>query len=410
MKFEKFESALRDLKKGKMIILTDHPDRENEGDIIFAAENVTPDKINFMLQHCSGIICLVMARSQIKQLQLPLMIPQEENTSTNHTAFTVSIEARKGITTGVSALDRTRTIQAATSLNAKPEDLVRPGHIFPLYAKDGGVLERPGHTEGSIDLMKLARLRPAAVICELMNPNGTMMRGEELKKFARKNKLSMLSIQDILDYRLNHEPESLIADTTSSILPLLDNQLFDITIIKEKYSLKEHIVLSKPSPKTPKNSRELPLVRIHSTCMTGDVFGSLRCECHAQLQYSLDKISREGGILIYLNQEGRNIGLLNKIKAYALQDKGLDTVEANKKLDLSVDARNYAVAAHILKNKNLSNIRLLTNNPDKINNLKKYGISTIVREPLPLFINRYNKKYVKTKQNKLGHYNDHQSG
>jgi 3,4-dihydroxy 2-butanone 4-phosphate synthase / GTP cyclohydrolase II len=378
------------------VILTDAPDRENEGDIIFPAEKMTPDIINFMIQHCSGIICMPMLQNQLARLGVKLMLPAEQNTNPRGTPFTISIEAKQGVTTGVSAHDRAQTVLTAVSETATADDIVMPGHIFPLQAREGGVLERAGHTEGAIDLMRLAGLKPAAVLCEVMNVDGTMARGKELADFAREKQIHLLSIEDIIHYRLSHE--NFITETVSASLPLEKYGQFDISIVREKLSDKEHLILSKPYTRTP------VLVRIHSACITGDLFGSKRCDCHKQLHYSLKKLSEEGGLLIYLNQEGRGIGLFNKIKAYALQEKNVDTVEANQQLGLPIDPRDYYIAANILRNQQITHIRLLTNNPNKINDLKKYGIAHVEKELLPTFHNEHNYHYLKTKKEKLNHH------
>lgn len=390
---ERVESAIHDLHQGKMILLTDNPSRENEADLIFPAEKTTPEMISFMLSHTSGIICLPLTKDCAKRLNLPLMLPEDKNTSCRGTPFTISIDAREGITTGVSAEDRTKTILAVVNDNAKAEDLVKPGHMFPLIAKEHGVLERAGHTEGAIDLVRLAGFKPAAVLCEVMNPDGTMMRGKALDDFAGKYDLKILSIDDLIAYRLHRE--NLIEEEVSAELPLEKYGVFEISIVKEKLTQKEHVVLTK-------NLKDNPLVRIHSSCLTGDIFHSQRCDCHQQLQYALKRVGEEGGILIYLNQEGRGIGLFNKIKAYALQEKGLDTVEANEQLGMPADAREYYLAAAILRKRNIQSIRLLTNNPSKISELEKYGI-TAVREEMPSFLTPYNQKYLKTKKSKLKH-------
>ncbi len=393
------EDAITELRQGKMLILVDHPERENEGDIIFPAEKITPEITNFMIRHCSGILCLSMTPPQIKKLGLSLMVPAHENTSSRGTPFTISIEARHGVTTGVSAADRATTILTAIDDHATPHDLVKPGHIFPLEAKKNGVLERAGHTEGAVDMMRLAGFKPAAVLCEVMNPDGTMTCGAELKKFAKQHQLKILAIDDLITYRLNHE--NLIQDEVSAKLPIQSHGNFNISIIKEKITQHEHVVLTKKQ----KNAKTPVLVRIHSCCVTGDLFGSQRCDCHQQLHYSLERIGDEGGVLIYLNQEGRGIGLFNKIKAYALQERrGFDTVEANHYLGMPADARSYYLAANILRNRGIDQVRLLTNNPAKITGLKNHGIMNVVREPIPVFNNEYNKKYLQTKKIKLNHF------
>jgi 3,4-dihydroxy 2-butanone 4-phosphate synthase/GTP cyclohydrolase II len=393
---ERVKTAIQDLREGKMIILTDHPDRENEGDLITAAETITTEQMNFIIRHSSGIVCLTLTPEHVKKLNLPPMVTMDNNTSCYHTPFTISIDAKSDVTTGVSAADRIKTIQVAINEATLPEDLVKPGHIFPLQAKKGGILERQGHTEGSIDLVKLANLKPAAVLSEIMNPDGTMTRGEELIAFAEKHQLSMLSIEDLMVYRLSHE--NIIEEEVSAKFPLEKYGSFKFTVIKEKFNGTEHIVLSRPT----KNANP-PLIRIHSACTTGDLFASNRCDCHKQFHYALQSISEEGGILIYLSQEGRGIGLFNKIKAYALQEQGLDTVEANERLGLPVDSRKYYIAANILRNQGLHHVRLLTNNPRKINDLKKYGIMEVDRVPMPSFHNEHNQHYLATKKMKLNH-------
>ncbi len=389
--------AIAELQRGKMIILTDHPDRENEGDLVAAAETITVEQMNFFIRHGGGIICLPMSEELLQRLQLPLMVSPQNNSSTYHTPFSVSIDAKDGIKTGVSALDRTVTVKKAIAADTKPDDLVKPGHMFPLQAKPGGVLERQGHTEGSTDLVALAGFKKAAVLGEIMNDDGTMATGEQLAAFAKQHDLCILSIDDIIAYRLLNE--DMITEVTSTDLPLEDYGTLQLTVLREKIQLTEHMILTKP-----RIDKSKPiLVRIHSACATGDLFGSNRCDCHKQLHYSLERISEEGGMLIYLNQEGRGIGLFNKIKAYALQEKGLDTVEANEKLGLPIDARNYALAANILRNQQINHIRLLTNNPEKVADLLKYGIEKVERVAMPSFHNDINQHYLKTKKEKLKH-------
>jgi 3,4-dihydroxy 2-butanone 4-phosphate synthase/GTP cyclohydrolase II len=398
---ERVESAIKDLQDGKLIILTDDPDRENEGDLIFPAETITPEIMNFIIRHSSGIVCLSLLEDLLKQLNLPFMIPPSENTSQRHTPFTVSIDAKENITTGVSAHDRVKTIQVAINDSAKPDDLVKPGHMFPLQAKKNGVLERAGHTEGAVDIVRLAGFKPAAVLCEIMNSDGTMAHGKQLQAFAKEHGLTILSIEDIISYRLSNE--DLIEEEVSATLPIESLGSFTMTVIKEKISGDEHIILENKNIK----SSEPLLLRIHSACITGDIFSSLRCDCHSQLHHSLERISKEGGMLIYLSQEGRGVGLFNKIKAYALQEKGLDTVEANEQLGLPIDSRKYYIAANVLRNKNIQSIRLLTNNPSKINDLKKYGLMHIKIEVMPVFCQKQNENYLKVKKHKLNHSINH---
>jgi len=394
---EKVEQAIRELKAGKMIIVTDDPDRENEGDLIALADTITEEQMNFMIRNGTGIVCLALTPQHLKQFQLPLMVAQEENSSMRGTPFTVSIDAAEGITTGVSAADRIKTVQAMMNDDAVPADIVKPGHIFPLQARSGGVLQRRGHTEGAVDFARLAGFKPAAVLCEIMNMDGSMASGKSLEDFAEKHNLFTVSIEDLVAYRLRHE--NILEAESSAILPLENYGTFKITVFKDKYSQHEHVVLYKES----KNTAKPPLVRIHSSCMTGDLFFSQRCDCNKQLHYSLQKISHEGGVLIYLSQEGRGIGLFNKIKAYSLQESGHDTVQANIELGLPVDSRRYFVAANILREYNMHNIRLLTANPNKIRDLKLFGIDHIAVEPMPLFQHEHNKNYLKTKIEKLNH-------
>lgn len=396
-RFERVEAAINDLKNGKMIILTDHPDRENEGDLIIAAEKITPDHMNFLIHYGAGVVCFALTKNQAARLDIPLMVPAHENTSACHTPFGISVDAKNGITTGVSAIDRTNTILTMMRDEAHPADIVKPGHIFPLLANDDGVLARQGHTEGAVDIVRLAGLKPAAVIGEVMNPDGSMAHGAQLTAFATKHQLTMLSIDDIIAYRLRHE--DMIADQTTTMLPLFDYGTFKMTVIKEKLSGDEHVILQNNNI----TSKQPPLVRIHSSCLTGDLFASERCDCHSQLHYSLDRISKEGGMLIYLRQEGCGIGLFNKINAYALQEQGYDTVEANIKLGFPADQRNYHIAANILRNYNMLHIRLLTNNPNKISDLNQFGIPQVEREAMPSFQGEHNQCYLKTKAEKLNH-------
>jgi 3,4-dihydroxy 2-butanone 4-phosphate synthase/GTP cyclohydrolase II len=394
---DRVEQALRDFAEGKMVILVDDPEREDEGDLIIPAEKITPDIMNFMIRHGSGIVCLAITPEFTKRLHLPLMVPSEDNSSLRGTPFTISIDARDGITTGVSAADRTRTVEVAISDTTKPDDLVKPGHIFPLEAKEDGVMTRQGHTEGSVDLARIGGFKAAAVICEIMNPDGTMTRGKQLLEFAAEHHLNTLSIDDIIFYRIHHEYR--VEDHATTTVPLAEYGEFELTVVKEKSTQLEHLILKK----APLDTTKPTLVRIHSACATGDIFYSLRCDCHEQLHYALKRISEEGGVLIYLQQEGRGIGLLNKIKAYQLQENGLDTVEANQQLNLPIDARSYSIAANLLHQLKIARVRLLTHNPDKVNSLIKYGITDVVKEDMPIFQNNHNVKYLTTKSKKLNH-------
>ncbi len=402
---QRVEAALAELRAGKMIILTDDAARENEGDFIFPAEKITPESMNFMIRHGSGIVCLTLTAEKGKQLGLKFMVPAHENTAQRGTPFTVSIEAKKGVATGVSAADRVTTILAAMQPSASADDLCSPGHVFPLIANPEGVLARAGHTEGSVDLMRLAGLQPAAVLCEVMNPDGTMAQGETLTAFAAAHQLTILTMRDLVDYRL--ATESLVTDEVSATLPTDKYGTLQMTVVKEKISGREHVVLVKENKNNVLGTASAPmLVRVHSACMTGDIFGSARCDCQQQLHYGLQKISEEGGMLIYLAQEGRGIGLFDKIRAYALQEKGLDTVQANHELNLPVDARHYAIAASILRHRQITHVRLLTHNPAKINDLKKYGVMAVTREVMPVFAHAGNQDYLVTKKEKMMHLLD----
>lgn len=388
--------ALEVLKAGGMIVLVDDEHRENEGDLVMAAEFVTPQSINFMAKYGRGLICLPMADHLIQKLDLPLMT--HKNRSPYQTAFTISIEAASGVATGISAEDRAHTILTAIRADAKPEDLISPGHIFPLKAQKHGVLHRRGQTEGSVDLMKLAGLKPAAVICEIMNDDGSMSRMEDLKKFSGEHHLPILSIQDIVNYRV--QVENLIHEEISTRIPLEDVGDFKMMLFKNDIDSFEHFTLYKPVS----DSNKIPLVRIHSECLTGDLLGSLKCDCGPQLKSSLKMIAEQGGLLIYLRQEGRGIGLKNKLKAYVLQDQGLDTVEANENLGLPVDNRDYSLAYQILKHFGWNKIRLITNNPLKIDGLKMYGITIEERVSIDIPPNKENLNYLKTKKQKMGHF------
>ncbi|EHL31691.1 3,4-dihydroxy-2-butanone-4-phosphate synthase [Legionella drancourtii] len=389
------EQAVETLKAGKMVILIDDEDRENEGDLIVAAEFATPEVINFMSRYGCGLICLPMAEELIDQLQLPMMA--QNNKSPYGTAFTVSIEAVEGVSTGISAHDRAHTIQVAINPESKPADIISPGHVFPLRARKKGVLERAGQTEGSVDLAKLAGLIPAAVICEIMNEDGTMSRFEELVAFSQKHDIPLVTIKDLIEYRVRHE--ILVRDAASTRIPLQDKGDFNMTVFANDLDSAEHFALVKP----PKFANQVPLVRIHSECITGDIFGSCKCDCGKQLEQSLSLIAAEGGVLIYLRQEGRGIGLANKLKAYALQEKGLDTVDANNELGLPVDNRDYAIAYQILKHFGIDAIRLLTNNPLKITAVERYGVTVIERVPLEVEPTLESHRYLKTKKEKMGH-------
>lgn len=394
--FASIHQAIATLQAGRMIILMDDEMRENEGDLVIAAQYATPEAINFMSKYGRGLICLSMTGEQIDKLQLPMMA--EHNKSQYGTAFTVSIEAACGVTTGISAQDRAHTVQVAINSTSSAEDIISPGHIFPLRAIPHGTLARAGQTEGSVDLTILAGLKPAAVICEIMNDNGSMSRREDLLVFSKQHNLPIVSIKDLIDYRISNE--TLVKEIVTIKLPLHNYGDFIMTVFENDFDPYEHFALVR-KPKVP---NQVPLVRIHSECITGDVFGSCKCDCGAQLHQALHQFAAEGGVLIYLRQEGRGIGLANKLKAYALQEQGYDTVEANLQLGFPADNRNYAVAYQILKYLGLDAIRLLTNNPQKVEAIEKYGLKVIERIPLFIHPTHDNLDYLKTKRRKLGHF------
>lgn len=395
MSIETIKDVLKDLNQGKMIILVDDEDRENEGDLTIAAEKVTPEAINFMAKYGRGLICLSLAPEIVECLKLPLMV--YDNRSPFKTAFTVSIEARTGVTTGISAADRAHTILTAVAEDCKPEDLVQPGHVFPLRARRGGVLFRTGQTEGSVDLARLAGLRPAGVICEIMNDDGTMARMPDLQKFAKIHDLKIATIADLIAYRMRNE--SFVHLVAETVLPTPFGEFKAMAFVNDIDEY-EHLALVKGEIEPEKEI----LVRVHSQCTTGDVFGSLRCDCGSQLEKAMEMVQEEGlGVILYLQQEGRGIGLANKLKAYALQDNGRDTVEANEELGFEADLRDYGVGAQILAALGVRKMRLMTNNPRKIRGLEGYGLTVQGRVPIEIDPKPENLKYLMTKCQKLGH-------
>jgi 3,4-dihydroxy 2-butanone 4-phosphate synthase/GTP cyclohydrolase II len=390
------EEAIQEIKEGRMVILVDDEDRENEGDLTMAAEKVTPEAINFMAGYGRGLICLSLTPDKVDALGLSMMV--DDNTSQFGTAFTVSIEARRGVTTGISAADRATTILTAVAEDARPSDLARPGHVFPLRARRGGTIVRSGQTEGSVDLARLAGLSPAGVICEVMKEDGTMARMPDLKKFSKEHGIGICTIADLIEYRMRKE--SFVHRVASTKLPTVYAGEFNIIVYENDVDDFLHIALIKGEIDPGKSI----LVRVHSECLTGDVFGSLRCDCGGQLQTAMKMIDEEGaGVLLYVRQEGRGIGLVNKIKAYALQDQGEDTVQANESLGFKPDLRNYGIGAQILVDLGVRKMRLMTNNPKKIVGLEGYGLSVEEQVPIEVPYNEYNKGYLQCKKKKMGH-------
>ncbi len=390
------EQAIEDIKNGKMVILVDDEDRENEGDLTMAAETVTPEAINFMARYGRGLICLSLDSTIADRLDLPMMV--DNNTSQYGTGFTVSIEAKKGVTTGISAADRATTILTAVAEETTPNDIARPGHIFPLRARDGGVMVRIGQTEGSVDLARLAGMKPAGVICEIMDDDGTMARMPSLEKFAKKHGIGICTVAELVKYRL--KTESFVKKAASTIIPTKVGGEFTIIAYENDLDNLTHIALVKGEI----DPEKAILVRVHSECMTGDIFSSLRCDCQDQLHSAMAMMEKEGsGVLLYLRQEGRGIGLVNKLKAYEYQRHGMDTVEANEKLGFEADMRDYGVGAQILVDLGVKKMRLLTNNPKKMIGLEGYGLSVVEQVPIEVKANCYNKGYLKCKQAKMGH-------
>jgi 3,4-dihydroxy 2-butanone 4-phosphate synthase/GTP cyclohydrolase II len=386
---------IEDVKAGKIIIIVDDEDRENEGDLALAAEKVTTEAINFMIKHARGLVCLPVTGQRLEELQLPLMV--NDNTSRFSTAFTVSVDAKKGTTTGISAADRAATIKAVINPETRSQDLARPGHIFPLRAKEGGVLVRAGQTEAMVDLARLAGLYPAGVICEVLNEDGTMARMPQLEEMSAKYSIKIVTVADLIAYRVRHE--RLVRRVAETRLPTEYGE-FTAIAYKSEMDPDEHIALVMGDILT----EEPVLVRVHSECVTGDVFGSLRCDCGEQMRLAMQSIAKEGrGVFLYMRQEGRGIGLHNKIRAYALQDNGLDTVDANIELGFGPDLRDYGIGAQILAELGLHDIRLLTNNPKKVIGLEGYGLKVVQTVPIVTSPTPYNRRYLETKQKKLGH-------
>ena len=396
MSLLKIEEAIKEIRSGRMVILVDDEDRENEGDLMIAAEFVTAEAINFMAKYGRGLICLSLTGEKIDSLDLPLMV--DNNTSKFGTGFTVSIEARCGVTTGISAADRATTILAAIADDAKPADLVRPGHVFPLRSKMGGVIVRAGQTEGSVDLARLAGLKPAGVICEIMDEDGSMARMPALEKFSKTHGVGICTIKDLIEYRMR--TESFVRRAAETVIPTAFAGEFRAVVYENDVDELLHIAMVKGDldPEKP------TLVRVHSECLTGDIFGSMRCDCGDQLHKAMEMIDAEGcGVLLYIRQEGRGIGLVNKLKAYALQDQGLDTVQANTELGFKPDQRNYGIGAQILANLGVKNMRLMTNNPKKMVGLEGYGLRIVEQVPIEIKPNEFNRCYLECKKFKMGH-------
>jgi 3,4-dihydroxy 2-butanone 4-phosphate synthase/GTP cyclohydrolase II len=400
--FAPVEAAIAAIRRGEMVIVVDDEDRENEGDLTIAAEKVTPDAINFMMTYGRGLICMPMTGARLDALHIPLQVPSQQNSTQFATAFCVGVEAKKGTTTGISAADRARTVVTAINARTKPDDLARPGHVFPLRARDGGVLVRAGQTEAAVDLARLAGLNPSGVICEVMNDDGTMARVPDLERYCAKHGLKMITVADLIAYRRLHD--KLVERVAEAQMP---TKFGDFTVVgfRSLVDEKHHVAMVKGQV----DGEQDVLVRVHSECLTGDVFHSLRCDCGQQLEDALARIEEEGrGVLLYLAQEGRGIGLLNKLRAYKLQEQGRDTVDANLELGLPADLRDYGIGAQILVDLGLSSIRLLTNNPKKIVGLEGYGLSVTDQVPIEHAPSDHNRNYLRAKKDKLGHLLHHQ--
>ncbi|HVA65762.1 MAG TPA: bifunctional 3,4-dihydroxy-2-butanone-4-phosphate synthase/GTP cyclohydrolase II [Elusimicrobiota bacterium] len=399
--FDRIEDAIADIRRGRMVVVIDDPERENEGDLVIAAEKCTQKAVNFMAQHGRGLICVPMTAERLDALDIRPMVEPGRSALPSpgrDTAFSVSVDAKKGTTTGISAKDRENTIKALLNPRTKPEDLIRPGHIFPLRGKHGGVLVRAGHTEAAMDLARLAGLYPAGVICEILNTDGSMARLPHLARFAKKHKLKLVTIKDLIEYR--RAKDRLVRRMASAKLPTRFGE-FTVHLYEETLTQKQHLVLVKGFVADARNV----LVRVHSSCLTGDSLFSMRCDCGEQLSAAMRQIAKAGrGVLLYLYQEGRGIGLLNKIRAYGLQDKGLDTVEANLALGFKPDLREYGIGAQILADLGLSSIKIMTNNPRKIVGIEGYGLKVAGRVPIEMPANKHNAAYLKTKKRKLGHW------